>query len=303
MQHTICLITSRDEPKFDWLFDSLHPQVLPGDEIEIIIVDGQRNKRTITSDDFTVRHLPVKPNVWQGASRLTKEEWWSAAASRNTGICACRTEWISFLDDRCILSPNWLQCVREAQQNGYGMFGSYEKRKNVKVALVDDDYYIPSGEITGEDSRADYVKKHRGNAAPVKCPGEWSFGCNITVPLEWCLAIGGFEEEHCDGLSMEDVIFGKMLENAGYPLFYDHRALMTEDRTPGETGPVMIRKDKGITPNDKSHAALHKLSPLKYTLNNFDIRQVRADVLAGKPFPPPAGSAVDWYDGQPLSEM
>lgn len=305
MEHTICYMTGRDHPKVEWLFDSLKYQLLPGDDITVVIVDLQREKRTITSNDFMVRHIPPKPNVWQGASRLTNENWWALSNARNTGICCCQTEWLSFLDDRCILSPHWLQCVREAQRAGYGMLGKYQKQKGIAADRPGELYeygMIQWGEITGEDGRAEYVKKNWDNIAPVKCPGEWSFGCNITLPVEWCLVVNGFDEI-CDGLSMEDVIFGKMLENNGYPMCYDHRALMTEDRTPGECEPVMIRKDKGISPNDKSHALLSMLKDLKRAKHPIDLRHIRADFLEGKGFPAPWGPIADWYDGQLLSDM
>ena len=115
--------------------------------------------------------------------------------------------------------------------------------------------------------------------------------------------VGGFDEAICDGLSGEDYCFGKCLENAGYPIKYDPRMMLVEDRTPGQIGPVAIRRDKGVSPNDKSHAALDKLKGLEHTLNKFDIRKLRDDALAGKPWPAPSGSAFDWYDNQPLSEM
>ena len=132
--------------------------------------------------------------------------------------------------------------------------------------------------------------------------GQWFFGCTSAAPLEWALAINGYEER-MDGLSFEDVIFGLMLTNAGYPLRYDPRMKIIEDRTPAELGTPPRRTDKGISPNDKSHAALQQFGSLKRAGHQWDLRAVRAKVLAGEPFPIPTGPTTDWYDGQPLAEF
>ena len=293
MNLTIVYITNRDEPRLDWFTASL---MLQTHSQPIILVVSPHNRHGV---------FP-KPTVWSGPSRLTKQDWWSASNARNTGICLCQTDWIAFVDDRCVLMPGWLDCIRAAMSRPfpYVLCGTYEKRINM---TVENGVIINPGTIIGRDSRAEYCETHyvkpHGMKPPFKAPGEWTYGCSIALPLEWALNIGGFEEEHCDGLSGEDYVFGKMLENNGYPVMFEPRMKMVEDRTEGQCGPIAIRRDKGVSPNDKSHAALDKLKGLKHTLNRFDIRKVRADVLAGKPWPPPSGSDKDWFDGQPLSEM
>jgi hypothetical protein len=123
------------------------------------------------------------------------------------------------------------------------------------------------------------------------------------LPLEWCLAVNGFSEDLCDGLGSEDSMFGCTLHNAGFPIRYDPRMMIIEDRTPGEIDGALKRADKGVSPLDKSHAIVRALSTAKTSGNSFDIRNLRDRVLSGEPFPPPSASHFDWFDGQPISEM
>jgi len=296
---TISYITGREEPKLHWFLDSLGKQIQPGEDVKVVVVDFFGRSGQIYAD--WVKVVAPKPTVWQGPHRLTKDNWWSASNSRNSSICLCRTPWIAFLDDRSILTPSWLQSIRHAMDENYAVFGAYEKVTNL---VVENGFPIsmdvqPNG--SGKDPRETHVKKENlGN--PFKMGGEWAFGCNLALPLEWALNVGGYDET-CDGLSMEDCIFGLMLQNRGYDLRYDTRMKILEDRTPSALGTPMIRRDKGVSPNDKSHALLAMLKDRKTAMHGFDIREVRRKKLAGEPWPAPWGPEKDWYDGQPVSEM
>lgn len=306
MNISIIFITSREKPLFEWLFDSLRPQIRAEDRIEVIIIDlhGNDMKRWHLARRSwgTVFHTTPKPSVWQGEHRLTKLDFWAASNARNTGICLAQHAWLAFLDDRCVLLPGWLDCIREAQAGKYAVFGAYEKRIGV---TVENGVIKHGGTVIGVDSREAYVKEHWGGATPVKCPGEWSFGCNLALPLEWALTVNGFEEL-MDGLSAEDVVFGKHLENNGFDLRYDSRMRIVEDRTPEELGEGMPRESKQRYPHDKEdkgHKALERFTPLKRASHQWDLRAIRATVMSGRPFPEPAGPTHDWYDNEPLSEM
>lgn len=318
---TIVYITSRHHPQGHWFLDSLETQLSPGDDVRVIVVDALLSKMPQAEADRYVQVLrpdpPVrdrvglsfdklkitapKPTVWQGKHRVTKEDWWAASNARNTGIALCQTEWLAFLDDRCVLQPGWLDGVRGAMEGNYVVAGAYEKRTGM---TVESGIIRNGGIVTGTDSRLEYCRKfYDPESAPHQMPGEWTFGCNLALPLEWALAVNGFEEEHCDGIGSEDSIFGLMLANNGFPMRYDPSMVMIEDRTPSASLPIMRREDKGVSPNDKSHALIDKLRGLKRTLNRFEIRELRNSVLNGGPWPAPTGSTTDWYDGQPLCEF
>lgn len=303
MNLTICFITARYKPHLMWFLDSLRLQLQPQDKLTVVVVmsyiEGDEIREEQWHPQILVRFTRPKPTVWQGPERLTKANWWAASNSRNTGICLCKTDWIAFQDDRSVLMPGWLDAIRQAMAGGYGVFGSYQKRTGVEVK---GGVITHAGIVTGEDSRLAYIKEHRADNAPTPAPGEWAFGCTLALPLEWCLKVNGYDET-CDGLSMEDIIFGFQASNNGFQFQFDRRMAIVEDRTVDQLSKPMKREDKGVSPNDKSHALLAMLKDLKQARHNLDLREIRRTMLTGGKWPPATGAAVDWYDGQPLAEM
>jgi hypothetical protein len=301
MKLTICYYTSRDNPLIDWFFDSLRHQETLEDDIDIVVVDvfaedqARRNSFNAAAKGRGFKHVLPKPNVWQGKHRLTKENWWAISNARNTGVCYAKDGWISWVDDRSVLLPSWLPALRQAMKTGYCVAGAYEKRKDM---AVEDGIIKDMGELTGADPRTGYVD------GPVLAPGSWWFGGTSALPVEAVLSVNGVDET-CDSLGLEDNLFGMMLTNSGYCVKYDTRMKLVEDRTPGPSqgSSVFKRADKGISPNDKSHALLYKLKDLKKAIHDFDLRDVRNRILSGGDFPIPTTPTHDWYDGQPLSEF
>lgn len=314
MSLTVAYITARKEPLLDWFIESLALQIKPTDKIRIIVVDFYAQ----ACDDWTEKDVagriaeataiaekcgladrfkivPPKPTIWAGPHRITSENWWAACNSRNTAICLCETEWLAFCDDRSVLLPGWLRGVRRAMKGGYLVAGSYEKRHSV---TVESGVIRHAGIVTGEDGRRkEYAAQ--GGIGAVRCPGQWVFGCTFALPLEWAIAVNGVDET-CGGISMEDVIFGLMLENHGFPMCYDPTIQMVEDRTVEKLGKPMRREDKGKSPDDKSHAMLAMLRGSKRAMHTWDLKAIRESVLIkGEPFPvPPKTPYVDWYDGE-----
>lgn len=312
MSLTIGLITCRKSPRLDWMFDSLRIQ--PGVEIvkQIIIVDYFAQACDAWTDlDVAARFdevvkaagsfaditfwCPPMPNVWGGPNRLTKEVWWHISAARNTIICFAKSPFVAMTDDRCSLSPGWLKCVQEAMTGNYAVNGSYEKVYNLVVESGRVKSYNEPG--NGKDPRIT-----RNTRRPIMTYGGCWFGCNMALPLEACLAVNGFDS-WCDSVGLEDVVFGNMLARNGYPTMFDPRMKIVEDRTPSEVGEMPKRTDKGISPNDRSHALLDKIGGSKRATHPFDIRAMRDSVQAGNPFPPPWGPTHDFFDNEPLGEM
>lgn len=324
---SISFITSRPEPRFDWFFESLRPQLKSEDQIEIILVDfyaqegdgwmandvGARGTQVLklqTKAGITcpVIWTPPKPSFWQGPFRLPKEHWFAAANARNTAICWAEGEFWASLDDRCVLMPTWMEAVREAARDGkYAVCGPYQKRTGV---TVEHGTIRHAGIVTGEDNRILYVQEHYSDPRhrltnPYSAPGSWYYGCSFGLPLESALKVGGFPEDICDGLGSEDSMFGLLLTANHIPIFFDTRMSIVEDRTPEFLGPVMRREDKGEigTARDKSHCCLQKYQQTKTALNSFDIRRVREAIQTGHPFPKPSALPYDWFDRQPICEM
>lgn len=314
MSLTVAYITARRNCRFDWLFQSLARQKGVKRITQIVIVDfymqesdewmGSDVDARFFSTQFhadaagfgkIVTHVAPRPTIWAGPHRITKENWWHASAARNSAIALCENPWIAFLDDRCVLTPGWLPAIKHAMARKYIVAGSYEKHRGL---VVKNGAVVSSEEITGRDNREEMAK-----GRIIKGNGSWLYGCTFALPIEWALKVNGFPEDYCDGISMEDIIFGMCLHNNGYPIRYDPSMLMIEDRTKEECTEVYRREDKGVSPNDKSHKLLEVFANSKTALNSFDLRKIRDDVLAGKPFPSPSASHVDWYDMQAIKGL
>lgn len=269
-----------------------------GDDVRVIVVDMLAPTRDLAGVDvhgLPVRHVPCKPNVWQGPHRRTPRDWWALSTYRNTAVCLCETDWIAMIDDRCVLMPTYLDAIRRAMAGRYAVAGRYQKRYDMGVTAG---VITEEGRISGEDPRL-----RKGSRGAVKVPGNWFYGACNAQPLEWALEINGWDES-CDPLGLEDCVYGSMLELNGHKVYYDPEMFMIEDRSVAAVEPPLAKRaDKGVSPNDKSHAILKRTAGLRRATHDVDLRAVRASVLAGEPFPIPAGPDTDWYDGQPLSEF
>ena len=299
MSLTVCMTTSRPEPEFKWLYDSLKNQCDIND-VKILIISLHAPR---TSNSVIVDHaiFPPKPNIWQGDYRLTKENWWAVSNARNTALCLCKTDWILFLDDRCVLQPGFMDAVREAMAGKYIMAGSYEKRQGM---TVENGVIKHGGIIQAHDPRSPYFggQDHRIDVSAgkvVDCQGSWLFGCCLLMPLEWALAANGYPER-CDSLSFEDCIFGVILQNNKFPMKFDPRAKIVEDRTPDKLGTPMKRSSKEHHPNDKTdkaHTSLKWVATAIRSDNGYDIRALRDTIQKGGEFPIPNNpEARDWFD-------
>lgn len=296
MNLAIVFCTGRVEPRIDWVVDGLEAQAVAGDRITLVVVDALGRSATAigyrpcAAVGRLVESAP-KPNPWQGTHRLTDRDWFALSNARNTGIVLVPDDcdYVAFLDDRSRLGPAWLATVRRGSQRRSVLAGAYEK----------------------VESRGDtqvLVRDHRLERAPrglLNCGGGWLFGCSMAAPLDWLLDVNGLEEG-CDGLSSEDVILGLMLVNAGHRVDFAPGMLVSQDRTgPATTtkGGAYAARDKGVSPRDKSHAALARFGSRRRTEFTPDLRDLRRRVARGESWPLPDPDARDWYDGQPIREM
>lgn len=284
---SIGYITCRPEPELRWIVDSLIPQLRPGDNVELIVVDQRKSERSEMwkpAAPFPICHLDPAPCSWSGPSRLTSKDWWSKANNLNTFFHAATHPWIACLDDRSVLLPGWRDAVTKAVKGGYMMCGAYRKLHSIEVT---NGVITHAGIVTGEDGRLDHVRKHNLKT-PFNCPASWAYGCNYTLPRAWAMECGG-ADYRTNGLGFEDVLFGLAVHNNGHPIKYDPSAMLIEDRTVGKCGPDVPRSSKQRHDHDHQDKA-HTL------LKEYQAGRKRAPEQGALP-------THDWFDGQPLSEL
>ena len=290
MRATIVFVTGRQDPQLDWVVSDLLAQMRSDDEFQLVAIDTfARTPHDLGIEQHVGRFTdvivsPPKPNIWQGRHRVTKVDWWANSNARNTGMVFCKNDFIVFLDDRCHLGPQWMEAVRRAERKrSFVLAGSYEKHEN--------------GEIVHDHRRQKHPDGKRD------CGGGWLFGCAFALPLQWCLDVNGMEEG-CDGLSFEDCIFGHMLANCGHRIDFDPRMFVSQERSRTHTNKFM-RSDKGISPKDKSHAALERFGKAKRTEITPDLTALRAAIARGEPFPIPDPNVdyLDWFDGTSIKDF
>ena len=244
---SIVHITHRHEPAFAWFVDSLAPQLQPGDQLEVIFVDGLHGQeRTdalerLVDGRFAFRHVPAKPNPWNGAHRLTRVEYSAPSSARNTGIVYATNPYIVFVDDLCFLTAGWWQQVKTAAREEVVVAGAYQKRHEMVVeggALVSSRL-----EQEGLDCRWE-----RGDdRAPVLIGGGELFGAGIGAPRALLVELNGFDEL-CDPVGGEDYHLGLRIEWTGAPIYYCRAMLAIESEELHHQRPVVVRHDEQVEP-------------------------------------------------------
>lgn len=315
MNLTAAYVTCRWDCRLEWFLDSLALQ-LNGDPIEVIIVDffadepGRRKEHLLKLTKHPNIHFTItepKPNVWSGPHRLTKDNWFSAANSRNTALCLCKTSHIAYVDDLSVLMPGWLQAAKDAIEGNYVACGAYKKVRELTV--IDG---VPTHYIETDSGTDDRLRRVTEDVSP--CTGGWLYGCSVVAPVETLLSVDGWPEMICDGQGAEDYTLGIVLANCDVHLKYDRRLLTLESEelhqytTVSDTVKVSSsfrREDFGVSPDDKSHRALNIARQSRTFENGYTggMRGERERVLSGQPFTIKGTPEHEWYTGARLADL
>lgn len=297
---TIAYITNRKTPMFDWFFAGLNRECGGNhDGIEVVIVDSWHDWRQSEGGiaapvGLRVTRTAPMPTPWQGQHRLTDHDAFTAACARNTGICMAQGSYIVFCDDLSVMVQGWLAAVREAMALNRIVLGAYRKVLELEVD--------PQGNLThwlphkaGVDSRW-----REGEPVPRTMAGNGLFGCSFGAPMEVLLEVNG-HDQCLDGLSFEDVCLGLRLVKAGHTLWYDQRMLTFESEELHHAEPAFRRHNRKIPGyQDVAWEMLAWIaSNPPQSRGTPNLREIRAKVLAGEPFPMHDGFFV-WPDGNNL---
>jgi hypothetical protein len=244
---SIVHITHRRDPAFAWFIDSLATQIDPDDELEVIFVDGlhdperSRGIERLVAGRFLYRHVPAKPNPWNGPSRLTRGEYAAMSSARNTGIVYATKPYLVFVDDLCVLSPGWWCQVKQAARERRVVAGAYQKRHEM---------IVQGGELISsrlEPEGLDCRWSRGDDQAAVAIGGGELFGAGMGAPRELLVELNGFDEL-CDPIGGEDYHLGLRIEWCGVPIHYCRAMLAIESEELHHQPKVVERYDKVIEP-------------------------------------------------------
>lgn len=272
---SICYVTHRRAPQWQWFVDSLYNQTTPEQRahLQLVFVDGHlwrtrddcffwaKDQKEISfthhvyidigrkielsrivSDRFAYLHVPPKPCAWNGPFRQTQRDWFCAGNTRNTGFIVAEHPYVVFVDDLSVLGPQWFNQVLHAAQDQYVVCGAYKKVKQLKVT----DGRIESYEEfpAGVDSR--WPRGSDGGI--VDWHGSAMFGCSFGLPLEAALEVDG-NDAACNGAGAEDYDFGIRLERAGWAFKYNRNMLTLESEELHHDGSKLPQGRKLVSPD------------------------------------------------------
>lgn len=209
-------------------------------DFEWIIVDALYDQRKDyfkdVDVDFTVKHVPAKPNLW------LEKGFPGICNQYNKGIVWSDGDLLFFTGDSHMVRSDFMSCLWDRYLHGFFPVAwylrdfSFSSPPNVmnKVFLEGDTYINQSKQVTAVRSQTPFPYDILGYAGKdvfleyrytdifegssremVRAPWEWWFGCS-SASLEAMLKINGFDEKFDGDQALLDCDVGSRLELAGY---------------------------------------------------------------------------------------
>lgn len=189
---------------------SLVEQTLAKENYEILVVD---NGSTDNTKQIVVEEFAYVPNL-----RYIYEPIMGLSQARNTGLAQSEGDYIAYLDDDAIASPQWLEKIVE-------VFETVKPQPGCVGGKIDPIWEAPRPNWLSDTlmiylTTLDYSKTPVNlNDTPCRLPG-----ANISFPKELIKQIGGFQVElgrrGNNLLSSEEFLVQQQLIEQGYSCFY-----------------------------------------------------------------------------------
>ena len=158
--------------------DSLRHQSLSKNQYKILIVDNspnneyaKKNQQKYHDPPFLIYHLETIPGL---------------SNARNVAAKLCETEFIAYLDDDAIASPQWLEKILE----GFEQFG---RDAAVLGGKVDPIWEIERPSWLDDTLLSCVSVVNWGGEIRIAKPNEWFAGANIAFRTQEILDNGGFD--------------------------------------------------------------------------------------------------------------
>lgn len=253
---SVITVTGRKEAALDRMSECLKRQTIKN--FEWVIVDRIARKREPDyytkleqSVSFPINAVEPKWSIYHDFNMP------AIANARNSGLIAAKRELVVWIDDNMWFPDNYLEthlnAYKAAAGKPYYMVGvtwPFIAWDEVKE-LAEKEPYDKTGKFCrvgtwAENEAVRSYDDHRlympytwpdggeggsyGSYERIK--GSWCYCGNLSVPLEYALAVNGFEEE-CDGAPEgEDLDFGLRLDNFGCMGLFDRKCVVYKYRNP-----------------------------------------------------------------------
>lgn len=175
---TVCICTYDRYDVLTSALESVLNQSLPRDQYRIVVVDNSPDHDKAEAFGAPYRDEPFLDYRIERTPGLSN--------ARNVGARECGTEYIAYMDDDAIASPQWLELLADA-------FDRYGDNAVVAGGRVDPIWEIPRPAWlhdwnTGYVSVVDW-----GGETRIAAAGEWLAGTNIAFRVKPLLEFGGFD--------------------------------------------------------------------------------------------------------------
>ncbi len=206
---SVVICTFNRAPYLSKALHSLSVQTLPPENFEVLVVDNastDNTKQIVVEDYAHMRNLKYLYEAIQGANQ-----------ARNTGRREARAEYVAYMDDDVIVSPQWLETVLE-------IFAQAEPQPGGLGGKIEPIWESPRPVWLADDMLRFLAMLDLSDAPIILNDKQWLMSANIAFPKRALEEVNGFDV-HMGRvgnklLSMDENFLQQRLRDRGYQLLY-----------------------------------------------------------------------------------